>query len=139
VGWLQQNQQLGGHNNGQHHGQQGHHGMQQNPPPEQHGQNLVQQIANAAHLPEVPADIVHLTPPRLTFNTIVQGVPFHAGFHPHTATIADSPLQAYDDNISDSGSDMMIQRLVIPPDSFYQANGFLLARSSLVKSEGNMP
>jgi hypothetical protein len=78
--------------------------------------------------------MVHISPPRLTVNTIVQGVPFHAGFHPRNAAIADSPLQAYDDNISDSGSDMMIQRLVIPLDSFYQANESMLARSSLVKS-----
>jgi hypothetical protein len=65
--------------------------MQENPLPEQPDKQMVQQIVNIAHLPEAPVDTIHLTPRRLTFNTIVQGVPFHAGFHPHTATLADSP------------------------------------------------
>jgi hypothetical protein len=114
--------------------QQGHHNMQQNPIPVQHGHQLMQQIENVIHVPEVPADMVHISPPRLTVNTIIQGVPFHAGFHPHNAVIADSPLQAYDDTISDSGSDMMLQRIIIPLGSFYQANEAMLARDSLIKS-----
>jgi hypothetical protein len=64
---------------------------------------------------------------------MVQGVPFHAGFHPSNAALSDSPMQAYNDNVSGNDSDIMVQ-IVQLEDAYYAANAYMLARFSLAKS-----
>jgi hypothetical protein len=64
---------------------------------------------------------------------MVQGFPFHAGFHPSSAALPDSPMQAYNDNVSDNDSDIMVQ-IVQLEDSYFAANAYMLARFSLAKS-----
>jgi hypothetical protein len=59
---------------------------------------MVQQ--NAAHIIPVQqhenvileADQMHMAHPNLTPNTMVHGVPFHAGFHPNSTGLANSPI-----------------------------------------------
>jgi hypothetical protein len=83
-----------------------------------------------------PAEIhdiqeAEINPPNLNAHTVVQGVPFHAGFHPSDTVLADSPMQAYNENVSDTDSHIMIQ-IVFVHDSFYAANATAL--NSLAKS-----
>jgi hypothetical protein len=72
--------------------------------------------------------------PNLTPTTMVQGVPFHAGFHPNSNGLADSPIQAYNDSISETGLDIMVQYMLSAPSEFYAANALLLARVSQAKT-----
>jgi hypothetical protein len=123
AAWLQQNQHQGG--------QQLHQG----------GNNVQQhaiQLLPPAQIDfQIPAPVVHdageIVPPNLNPLTLVQGVPFHAGFHPSNADLPDSPMQAYNDNVSDNDSDLMVQIIQIE-DSHSAANAFMLARFTLAKS-----
>jgi hypothetical protein len=128
AGWLQQNQQFGGNNYVQNQGQhiQHLHLAQQNdmqiaPDPQQVVGNI-------------EVDQAHMAHPNLIPTTMVQGVPFHAGFHPNSDGLADSPTQAYNDSISESGSDIMVQYMLSAPSEFYSANALLLARVSQAKT-----
>jgi hypothetical protein len=91
-----------------------------------------------AHVPFIAhyilEDNVVIVPPKLNTQTIVQGVPFHVGFHPPATNLADSPLQAYNDNMCDSGSDHMVQYMFLNQDSVYEANAFVLARLYVAKA-----
>jgi hypothetical protein len=61
-------------------------------------------------------------------------VPFHAGFHPPATNMADSPLQAYNENLSDSDSDPMVQYMLFSQNSVFAANSLVLAQLSIAKS-----
>jgi hypothetical protein len=80
-----------------------------------------------------PLPLENLSPPHLNANTVVQGVPFHAGFHPNSNSLVDSPMQAYNENMSDSDSDLMVNTVLLS-ESFFTANSYMLARFSLAKS-----
>jgi hypothetical protein len=84
------------------------------------------QLAEADDIPEA-----EINPPNLNAQTVVQGVPFHASFHPSDAILADSPMQAYHEYVSDTDSDLMIQTVFVH-DSLYAANAAVL--NSLAKS-----
>jgi hypothetical protein len=49
---------------------------------------VVQQQGNIV----LEANQVHMPHPNLTPNTLVQGIPFHAGFHPNSTGLANSPI-----------------------------------------------
>jgi hypothetical protein len=76
----------------------------------------------------------NFSPARLSSNTIVQGVPFHAGFHPHNGDIPASPVQDFSDSDSGGGSDLMVNFLLIDQAGFYQSNELLLTRFSQAKA-----
>jgi hypothetical protein len=78
-----------------------------------------------------PLPLEDLSPPNLNVNTVVQGVPFHAGFHPNSNSLVDSPMQAYNENMSDS--DLMVNTVLLS-ESFFTVNSYMLARFSLAKS-----
>jgi hypothetical protein len=71
--------------------------------------------------------------PTLNNQTLVQVVPFHTGFHPSISNLTDSPLHAYNDAVSDSDSDLMIQHVSINQQDFYAANYQALTRFKLAK------
>jgi hypothetical protein len=75
-----------------------------------------------------------IIPPRLTTHTVVQGVPFHTGFHPDDTNTANSPMQAYTEALSDSDSDVMVHFMLHDQAVYYQANASILARLSLAKA-----
>jgi hypothetical protein len=123
AGWLQNNQGFAGHGQGQNQHQHAVHAP-------------VQQIMHIA----VDQDAVDLAnnavivPPRLTVNTVVQGIPFHAGFHPDGNNTVDSPMQAYTEALSDSDSDIMVQFMLNDQVVFYHANASVLTRLSMAKA-----
>jgi hypothetical protein len=80
-----------------------------------------------------PLPLEDLSPPHLNANTVVQGVPFHAGFHPNSTTLVDSPIQGYNENMSDTDSDLMVNTILLF-ESFFSANSYMLDRFSLAKS-----
>jgi hypothetical protein len=81
AGWLHKNQNFGGQGQGHQHVQgQGHQPVQ----------HMIAPVPLIGH--DIPEDNVVIVPPRLNTQTLVQGVPFHAGFHPPASNIADSPL-----------------------------------------------
>jgi hypothetical protein len=126
ANWLQLNQQQGGHGNQQ----QGQHQHQLLLQPAEFQNNQPIQI-QPAEVGDVPEAEIH--PPNLNAQTVVQGVPFHAGFHPSGAILADSPMQAYHDYVSDTDSDIMVQTVFVH-NSLYAANADALnslARNSL--------
>jgi hypothetical protein len=84
-----------------------------------------------------PVDLVNnvvIVPPRLTTNTVVQGVPFHAGFHPDDTNTADSPMQAYIEALSNSDSDVTVHFMLHGQSGYYQANASVLTRLSVAKA-----
>jgi hypothetical protein len=85
----------------------------------------------------VPVDLDNnavIVPPRLTTHTVVQGVPFHTGFHPDDTNTADCPMQAYTEALSDSDFDVMVHFMLHDQAVYYQANASILARLSLAKA-----
>jgi hypothetical protein len=93
--------------------------------------HIAQPLAQANQMSPLPME--NLSPPHLNANTVVQGVPFHVGFHPNSNILVDSPMQAYNENMSDSDFDLMVNTVLLS-ESFFSTNSDMLARFSLAKS-----